>query len=93
MRRDISFDSEAARSIVRWLGQGPGQLSAISGFAAADLLNSIDAMYMAGFAIPADPPGDPATATRFNAVLTARGRPVNAVASAHGASTAYRRGS
>lgn len=90
---DISFDNDAARSIVHRLEPGPGQLSTINAFTAADLLNSIDAMYMAGLAIPADPPGDPATATRFNAVLTARGRPVNAVASAHGAITAYRRGS
>lgn len=66
---DIHFDNASTRSIMHQLAQGPMQLTSIDTCAAPDLLNSIDIIYMAELAVPADALGDPTAAARLNAVL------------------------
>jgi hypothetical protein len=80
----FEFDNAASRAIVGALGEGPRPLSAIPGFAPADLINSIDALYAAKLAIPLDPPGKTG-ADSFNRLLCKQGHDSGGVATAYGA--------
>lgn len=80
----FEFDNAASRAIVGALGEGPRPLSAIAGFAPADLINSIDALYAAKLVIPLDPPGK-TEADSFNRLLCKQGHDSGGVATAYGA--------
>lgn len=80
----FEFDNPAARAIVAALGEGPRPLSAIEGFAPADLVNTIDALYAAGSAYPMDPPVEN-DASRFNRLLCEQGHASGGTATRYGA--------
>ena len=83
----IRFANDAARAILHALQDGPRPLSAVPGIAEADLLNTIDAMWMADYVRPVLPPLDPPHGARANAWLfgTAQDEsPMNGVVSRHG---------
>ena len=62
---EIDFDNDAARAILKQLDDGPACLAQLSDrFAAPDLLNSIDALMIAGLVTPVDPPAPDAAITR-----------------------------
>jgi hypothetical protein len=52
----ISFGNEAARAILAHLEDGPARLKDVPDIEAADLLNTIDALHLAGLVVPLDPP-------------------------------------
>lgn len=81
----IRFANDAARAIMAHLDRGPAPLSSISGIDAADLLNTIDALFVAGSVAPVDPPASTPDAMRTNARLFAEKAPINGIASRHGA--------
>jgi hypothetical protein len=80
----FEFDNAAARTIVAALSEGPRPLCDIDGFAPADLINAIDALYAAGSVFPVDSAVEN-DAVRFNALLRQEGRPGGGIASRHGA--------
>jgi SAM-dependent methyltransferase len=85
---EISFDNEAARVILATLARGPCSLSAIAAnvtLSAADLLNSIDALWIAGRVFPIDPPDKTPLAEPTNDWLTKAGIAINGIASPFGA--------
>lgn len=80
----FDFDNAAARAMVAVLSEGPRPLSAIEGFAPADLINTIDALYAAGTAFPVDTAAQTGAA-QFNRLLGERGYATGGVAGVHGA--------
>lgn len=67
----IRFDNDAARAIMALLEDGPAPLAAVSGLDGVDLLNTIDALFMAGLVMPLDPPAAVPAAARVNARVRA----------------------
>jgi hypothetical protein len=67
----VKFDNEAARALTAALETGPMRVAdvAAQGFdgTGADLLNALDALWLAGIAIPCDPPAETDAAAPFNA--------------------------
>lgn len=51
----IRFDNAAARAILGHLDAGADRLDRIAGVDAADLLNTLDALWLAGLVVPAEP--------------------------------------
>ncbi|MBO0750261.1 MAG: methyltransferase regulatory domain-containing protein, partial [Porphyrobacter sp.] len=80
----IEFDNAASHAIVAAITEGPHPLSAIDGFAPADLINSIDALYAAKLVLPVDPPAHNEAET-FNRVLSEQGLASGGAATRHGA--------
>ncbi len=83
----LKFDNEAARAIMAHLQQGPMPLGAVPDMLPVDLLNTVDAMWMAGLITPAEPPTGVPHAVATNAALrsmAASETPMNALAGRHG---------
>ena len=80
----INFDNAAARAIVEKLAAGPSSLASIPNLSAADLLNSIDALFIAKWVVPVDPPCAANNALAANARLAKGDISINAVVGAHG---------
>ena len=83
----IRFANDAARAILNALQDGPLPLAAVPGIGEADLLNTIDALWMADFVRPVLPPLDPPRGAQANAWLFATASddaPMNGVVSRHG---------
>ncbi len=83
----IRFANDAARAILKALQDGPRPLASVPGIADVDLLNTIDALWMADFVRPVLSPADPPLAARTNAWLFATVQdesPMNGVVSRHG---------
>ncbi len=66
----IKFDNDAARAIMATLDEGPQPLASVAGIGAADLLNSIDALFVAAQVRPVDPPADVPLADAVNLLAT-----------------------
>lgn len=82
----IRFDNDAARAIVKALENGPRPLTSVTGIGQADLLNALDALFMAGEVAPADPPADVPLAAATHAVLIdLDASMINGAVSRHGA--------
>jgi SAM-dependent methyltransferase len=62
----IRFANDAARAIMAQLDQGPAPLGSVASIRADDLLNTIDALFMAGLVIPVAPTIRTSTAQAFN---------------------------
>ena len=85
---EIKFDNQAARCILAALEQGPCSLSAIAAKATlseADLLNSIDALWIAQRVMPIDPPCGTPWADPTNEWLSKAGIEINGIATQYGA--------
>ena len=54
----VNFDNRAARAILDTLQAGPARLADVPGLRAPDLLNAIDALWLADLVQPAEPPAD-----------------------------------
>lgn len=52
----VGFANEAARAILARLEEGPAPLGEVCDIAPADLLNTIDALHLAGLVVPLNPP-------------------------------------
>lgn len=65
----IRFDNEAARAIIRLMQHRPVRLRDLKGWATADLLDSLDALFMSRQAAPLDPPVEIAADTINRRVL------------------------
>jgi SAM-dependent methyltransferase len=84
----IRFDNEAARAIMALLDSGPAPLSRVEGLEPADLLNTIDALFMAGLVCPVDPPADVPLAGAINQTIRrmdADGMAMNGLVGRYGA--------
>ncbi len=84
----IRFANEAARAIMARLDAGPAPLTCVEGIAAADLLNTIDALFMAGQVCPVEPPGSVPLAPALNQAIRqmdAQGSVMNGLVGRHGA--------
>lgn len=84
----IRFANEAARAIMAKLDAGPAPLSSVDGMEAPDLLNTIDALFMAGLVCPLDPPATVPRASATNQAIRrmdAEGMAMNGLVSRHGA--------
>ncbi|HTM78738.1 MAG TPA: methyltransferase regulatory domain-containing protein [Devosia sp.] len=85
---EIGYDNEAARSILPVLAEGPSPLSTIAAAAnlsPPDVLNSIDALWIAGRVTPIDPPSKASRAGPTNDWLAEAGIAVNGFATEYGA--------
>jgi len=82
----IAFDNPAARAILRHLEAGPDTLDAITEVSAADLLNTLDALWLAGLVTPAEPPAVVPLAERTNQIVAAAtaAAPLGLAVGAHG---------
>lgn len=81
----IRFDNDAAHAILRALENGPQPLSAVPDIGEADLFNALDALFMAGEVVPADPPADvPLAAATHAALLRLDAATINGAVSSHG---------
>lgn len=86
----MDFDNAAARAILAALENGSARLSAIaadSGIGAPDLLNSIDALFVANRVVPMDAPMAGGAADLANEWLADQGIDIDGRATAHGALT------
>ncbi len=83
----MGFDNAAAHAILATLADGPQPLSVVQGLGSADLLNAIDALFMAGEVIAVDPPASVPHASAVNAAIQAAGvgATVNGAITRHGA--------
>ncbi len=84
----IRFGNEAARAIMARLESGPAPLMSVEGLAAADLLNTVDALFMAGLVCPVDPPSEVPLAKAMNQAICrmdAEGMAMNGLVGRHGA--------
>ena len=82
----IGFDNRAARAILRHLETGPDRLDGIDGVAPADLLNTLDALWLADLIAPAEPPTGVPLAERANGIIAAAtaAAPLGLAVGAHG---------
>ena len=82
----VGFDNAAARAILVRLEDGPARLADLPDIGPADLLNTIDAMLLAGLVAPVDPAADVPRAAAVNRRLggTLAGTSRNARVGAHG---------
>ncbi|WP_353217786.1 class I SAM-dependent methyltransferase [Sandarakinorhabdus sp.] len=82
----IGFDNPAARAILCHLETGPGRLDTITGISAADLLNTLDALWLAGLVTPAEPPAIVPHSERTNQIVAAAtaAAPLGLMVGAHG---------
>ncbi len=87
----LKFDNEAARAIMAHLQYGPAPLGSVPDMLPVDLLNTVDALWMAELIVPAEPPGetpgDVPHAAATNAALhsmAASETPMNGLAGRHG---------
>jgi len=81
----IGFDNAAAHAILRTLAQGPQSLRAVSGLRAADLLNTIDALAVAGLVQPAHKYGRTPHAARIHTMVENGTIPIDTVVTPFGA--------
>jgi hypothetical protein len=65
----VNFDNRAARAILDTLQAGPARLADVPGLRAPDLLNAVDALWLADLVQPAEPPADVPHAAAFEAAL------------------------
>lgn len=74
----VNFDNLAARAILEVLQHGPARLEDVPGLRAPDLLNAVDALWLAELVHPAEPPADVPHAAALAAALAdgAGGGPV-----------------
>jgi SAM-dependent methyltransferase len=87
----INFDNAAARAILRALQIAPNRLFAIAesnAINAADLLNTIDALWVADRVIPVDAAVRSRNIDATNTLMSARGMSIDCRATVHGAMTA-----
>jgi SAM-dependent methyltransferase len=85
---EVHFDNEAARQILEALERGPRCLQDVvlaGKLSRADILNTIDAMWVAGRIMPVNRPFLSDCADRANAVVAALGIDVNGRATIYGA--------
>ena len=81
----IRFDNPAARAILRHLESGPAPLDGITAVSAAELLNTLDALWLADLVAPAEPPAVVPLAARTNHIIAAATTaPLGIVIGAHG---------
>jgi SAM-dependent methyltransferase len=88
---EMDFDNAAARAILTALETGPACLAAVaaaSGIGAVDILNSVDALWIAERIVPMDPPSAGAGWNAANEGLRALGMTINGRATPHGAVSA-----
>ena len=83
--RELHFDDEVTQAIVEKLSNGPARLSEISGIPANSLIDAIDALHHAHYAIPVGPAQSDSSAIRVNRDLDKMGWPIDGLASAFGA--------
>lgn len=86
----IRFDNPAARAILLHLESGPAPLDGIAGIGPADLLNTLDALWLAELVAPAEPPALVPLAARTNRIIAAAtaAAPLDMVVCAHGIAVA-----
>lgn len=82
----IRFDNAAARAILRRLEAGPDCLHDIDGIGAGDLLNTLDALWLADLVAPAEPPAVVPLAQRASRIVAAAtaAAPLGVRVGAHG---------
>lgn len=81
----LRFDNRAARSILAGLESGPNTLQSVRDISAADLLNTIDALFHAGLVRPVNPPAEIPAALFSNAAFSTQGSRFNGVVGTFGA--------
>ncbi len=82
----IKFGNDAARAIMATLDDGPQPLGNVAGIGAADLLNSIDALFVAAHVRPVDPPAEVPLAEAVNQLAKGGSETaINGRVSRHGA--------
>ena len=89
----VAFDNRAARAILVTLQAGPARLADLPGLRAPDLLNAVDALWLADLVHPAEPPADVPHATAFSAALAEGAAAGSATGSAPGSDTGLATGS
>lgn len=83
----LRFDNDAARAIVAALDTGPGVLRGTAGLSAADILNTVDALFFADLIRPAEPPASTPAALAVNRAVRESAQqdlPINAFAGRNG---------
>jgi Predicted methyltransferase regulatory domain/Methyltransferase domain len=66
---NITFENECTKAIVTYLDDGPATLEALGQFSNVDLLNALDALLIAGWVVPVDPPTRSTNISKLNKAL------------------------
>lgn len=88
---EVTFDNAAALALRSSLAAGPARLADVAaqhGLAGADVLNTCDAMWIAGQVLPLDARSVGTQPSSVNAAIAAAGIGINGLATPHGAQSA-----